>query len=314
MRGWLFGRQRWLRIGSGRFPQYEFRCRISRSIELNEAACRKAAVEESAVVEGVVDNPIGSARLARRILRQHEQPAAARSSGQRLALAIEKGTRRAELERQRDVTPPLGKIAACGERHELGVAIAFGRRAGLSPQSQSLEIAPGDEIHDACHGVGSVDRRVATRHDIDPLDQVGRNRVDVDEIVAGRRCHVAAVVHQDQRSLDAETPQVEPVQAGGADETRRVGLAKGRPECWQVVERIAEADVALIVEFLCRDGNDRYRRGLAFDTPDARSRDDDFSQVGLLPRYRLRLGTPGRNNGQNCQDLRDQRATPQAMH
>ena len=74
-------------------------------VAFNETANRDRAVEQSAVVVGVVDDPIRAARFVRRVLRQHEKPPAAARPRQRLALAIVEGLRRAPFDRERDIAP-----------------------------------------------------------------------------------------------------------------------------------------------------------------------------------------------------------------
>src|SRR3546814_6027032 len=71
---------------------------------------------------------------------------------------------------------------------------------------------------------------IAAGDKTDTLQQVHRNRVDVDQIVARRGCHMALAVDEHQRAGRAKTAKIEDIEPGGADEAGRVALAEGRAQ------------------------------------------------------------------------------------
>jgi hypothetical protein len=68
---------------------------------------------------------------------------------------------------------------------------------------------------------------------------------------------VAAAVLQHQGANGAEAAKIEQVEAGGAEEAGRVRLAEGAAQRGQVVQRVADRDVAGFEEFLAADRGDR---------------------------------------------------------
>jgi hypothetical protein len=51
--------------------------------------------------------------------------------------------------------------------------------AVLQAAAEALEIGVHDEVDDAGHSIGTVDRRRAAGEDVDPLDECGRDGVEV---------------------------------------------------------------------------------------------------------------------------------------
>src|SRR5205085_8228155 len=110
------------------------------------------------------------------------------------------------------------EVAARGQRDELDAAVALLGDAALAAQTDAVIVAAEHEVHHAGDGVRTVDRRAAARDHVDALDEVARDGVDVDQIVAGAGGDVAAAVDQHQGAGRAETAKIEDVEAGGADE------------------------------------------------------------------------------------------------
>ena len=126
------------------------------------------------------------------------------------------------------------------DRGRIVAAVAIGGDAALAADADAVIVAAKDEVDDAGDGVRAVDRRIAAGDDVDPLEQIGRDRVDVDDILAGDRRDVAAAVDEDQRARGTLAAKVELVEAGGADELGRVGLAEGGAKRRQLIEGVAQ--------------------------------------------------------------------------
>ena len=65
-----------------------------------------------------------------------------------------------------------------------------------------------NEVHDAGNGVRTVNRRITTGRDVDPLDQIGREGVDVgrDGVVQNVCTDMAATVDQIPACADVPRP------------------------------------------------------------------------------------------------------------
>ena len=63
-------------------------------------------------------------------------------------------------------------------KYDAGIAVSAD--AALAAKLDAFVIVLEDEVDDAGDGVRTVHRRVAAGHDVDALDQVGRDGVDVD--------------------------------------------------------------------------------------------------------------------------------------
>jgi hypothetical protein len=61
---------------------------------------------------------------------------------------------------------------------------------------------------------------------------------------------VAAAVDQHQGALRAETAQIEQAEAGDADAQARILLGEGAAQLRQIVQRLADAVLALLEELL----------------------------------------------------------------
>src|SRR5438132_7697943 len=95
----------------------------------------------------------------------------------------------------------------------LPISVALLGDAALAAQTDAVIVATQHEIDHTRDGVRTVDRRAAARDHVDALDQVARDGVDVDQIVAGARRDVTAAVDQHQGAGRAETAKVEDVEA-----------------------------------------------------------------------------------------------------
>ena len=139
------------------------------------------------------------------------------------------------------------------------------------------EVTAEDEVDHARDGVRTVDGRIAPGDDVDPLDQVVRDRVDVGRngVVQDVGGNVTTSVDQHQGARRAETAKVEQVETGDADARARVGLVKGRAKLGKLVQRVADVAVALLKEAFADDRGDRNGR-FEVGTTDARSGDDHF--------------------------------------
>ncbi len=145
--------------------------------------------------------------------------------------------------RNRNVTASVGKVRAGNPRKEVHAAVAARRQACLSARRDAVIVGPHDEVDHTGNSIRTVDRRVTAGDDIDTVDQVDRNGVDVDAVVARRAADMAATIDQHQRTGRAEAAKVEIVQTGGADEAARVAAGEGRTQRGKVVQRVAERNL-----------------------------------------------------------------------
>ncbi|CUS43825.1 hypothetical protein MGWOODY_Smn2484 [hydrothermal vent metagenome] len=195
-----------------------------------------------------------------------------------------------ELGIDRDVAATFCEALARDQRDILVAGIAIFADAGLGVEVEPVEIVLDDEVHHAGDRVGTVDRRVTAGHDVDALDQVGRQRVDVDRVavVDDVGSHLAAAVDQHQRTRAAKAAQIEEVQAARAQARGRVLRPERGAELRHLVQHVADGDAAGLEDLLPgdrRDGNGRIGVGLA----DARAGDDDRFGLFLSGR-RVRVG------------------------
>jgi hypothetical protein len=102
--------------------------------------------------------------------------------------------------------------------------------AVLAIQADALELRIHDEVDDAGHGVGAVDRRGAAGEDVDAANDRGGDEVDVsDRNGLGRIARLeAAAVDQDQGARCAKVAEVDRGGAGGAvgEVTALAGVVK----------------------------------------------------------------------------------------
>jgi hypothetical protein len=106
--------------------------------------------------------------------------------------------------------PPLSQVlpkrlAELQLRNVVGEAVAQG---GLG----AVEVAAGDQVDDAGHGVRAVDRRGAVGDHLDAADRRGRDLVQVAQGLDDAVGRQAAAVQQQQGGFGADAAQV-----GGAD-------------------------------------------------------------------------------------------------
>src|SRR6185312_4362824 len=171
----------------------------------------------------------------------------------------------------RNVAAAVGEVLAEGRGDEVDRAIAIFGFAALAANSEAVVILLQDEVDDAGDGVGTVYGRLTAGHDVDAVDEVLRNVVDVDVEDARRAGDEAPAVDQHKRAVRAEAAKIEEVLTGGADEAAGVLLAEGRPKRRKVVQRVTDADLALVGQFLRADRRDRHWR-LEVRTLDAGTR------------------------------------------
>jgi hypothetical protein len=203
---------------------------------------------------------------------------------------------------QGDVAAAAGEIVADHRRDILIAAEAARGDSGLAADLDALIVAAQHEVDDAGDGVRTVDGRIAAGDDVDPLDQVVRNRIDVrrDGVVQDVGGDVAAAVDEHERAERAEAAQIEQVEARNADAGARILLGIGAAQLGQVVQRVADIGVALLEEGVAADRGDR-NRGFEVGAADARAGDDDRgARIGGLLGRRLvgcRLGVGGLGAG-----------------
>lgn len=197
-------------------------------------------------------------------------------------------------------------VAVAGAQHQVGgpvaraplqpglggLAVALREvAAGLQVEPQAAEIPVGDDVDHPADGVGAVDGRGAVLQDLDPLDDVVRNRVQIDVAgyAGGRRTrHPAAAVHQHQRALGFHVAQrnLHRTRAdagavlGKAGIARHVELRIGRgPGNGQVLQSVAQIGQPGALELIPAQRRDRRPLGQRVAAK-PRTGDDDFLDRG----------------------------------
>ena len=133
-------------------------------------------------------------------------------------------------------------------------------QAALALDRNAIKIPLEDEVDHPGHRVRTVNCRVAAGDDVDAFEQIDRDGVDVNQVVTRNRGDMAAAIDQHQGPRCAEAAQIEDVEAGGADEPSRVARAEGRAQRRQVIQRIAQRNVAAVGQFTRGDRGQRNRR------------------------------------------------------
>ena len=190
---------------------------------------------------------------------------------------------RTVLVRQRDVAAALGEVLARGERQEQVVAVAEVGDTALRTRGDPLEVVLHPEVHHARDAVRAVDRRGAAREHVHRLDQVGRDRVDVDRGRAGDARHVAASVDQHERAVGAEVAQVEQFEARLAELGIGAGRQVTRERAHQrraLDQEVGDVRAAGLHDRLRRDRHDRIGE-VGLRARDARAGDHDLLETGL---------------------------------
>ncbi|GIX15827.1 MAG: hypothetical protein KatS3mg119_0013 [Rhodothalassiaceae bacterium] len=142
-----------------------------------------------------------------------------------LALTRRKPLLLVVFEADRDVAPLAVDTEDDGVAEGLGSAM-FGK-LDAARDVHALEVLLGDEVHHAGHRVRTVDRRIAAGQDLDAVEHRERDEVDV-RLGRGAACTREAeplAVHEDERALGAQRPQID---VGRADAARRRGLGRVR--------------------------------------------------------------------------------------
>ena len=138
----------------------------------------------------------------------------------------------------------------------------------MTTDLHAVEIALEDEVDDAGNGVRTVNGRVAARHDVDALNQVGRDRVDVRDGGRAQNVggHVTPTVDQNQGALRRKAAKVKEVESGDTDAEAWILLSERAAQLGKVVQRVADVRTAALEELLALErghGNDRFKVGAA---------------------------------------------------
>ena len=213
-----------------------------------------------------------------------------------------------------NVAATVGKVLAGDCRQILVARIAIFADAGLTMQIEAVVIFLENEVDDPGDGIRAVYGRVATRHDVDLLDQIGRERVDVwaVAVVDDLRRDMASAVYQDESPRRAKTAKIEQVKAANAEAARRVLRTHRAAQLRQIVENVADGNTARRKNVRSGHGRDRVGR-LIIRTTNTRSGNQDLFYLGAFPlrclgwhgairvhRRRIRVGY-GLRNGEAWQ-------------
>jgi hypothetical protein len=126
-----------------------------------------------------------------------------------------------------NVTTAISEIFTGENASEVSTTVTARRNAALCTGNDTVIVALHDEVDNTGHSVGTVNSRVTAGDDVDTVDQIGRDRVDVEAVVAWCRGDVTTTVYENQRTVRTQTTKVEKAKTGGADETARVTRAEG---------------------------------------------------------------------------------------
>ena len=156
-----------------------------------------------------------------------------------------------------------------------------GDRLDIQLQIQAPEVAAGNEVHHAGHGVGTVQRRGAILQRLNPVEgDHRRQRRGVDKVVAAVRghgaVHLAAGVEQNQGGIHAQAAQVDIRRAGACVLGKRVGVVLGSRIDGQPLDDVADLVDAQVGDLLEADGGQRRGRIELRLPADVRTGDDDF--------------------------------------
>jgi hypothetical protein len=158
-----------------------------------------------------------------------------------------------------------------------------------------LHVGLHDVVDDAGDGVRAVDRRCAAGDDFDPLDEVRRDVVDVDDRRARHARHEPPAIDQHQRARIAEIAKVDRRYAvTGRQEVAVRAAEAGNADLGKLCQQVLRVDDTLRLDLLRVDDRDR-RCGLEIGTTDARPGNDDCvipgcGRLGCSDRLRSRSG------------------------
>ena len=187
---------------------------------------------------------------------------------------------------------PLGivevaRIVGIADQAAGTVVVVVGRNLALDPDARKVGVH--DEVDHAGKGVGSVNRRSAAGKHVDPLDDRGRNEVQVGDGRGRIARNQSATVDENQRTRRAEATKAD---GGDAGCTVGIGRTLVGEHLRQGVEEILDPARSLNFHFACADDRDRARRGQV-RLRNARTGDDDFiatAGIGLIGAGGRRVG------------------------
>ena len=126
-----------------------------------------------------------------------------------LALARRQALFLGVAEVDHDVAAVVGEIAAAGHVDLVASRIAALGNAVLALGQEAREIALVEEVDHARDGVRTVQRGGAAGQDVDPLDELGRDDVEIDGGRARQAGDDAAAVDQDQGAIRTEVAKID---------------------------------------------------------------------------------------------------------
>ena len=187
---------------------------------------------------------------------------------------------------------PAGPGKAAGDAHAGFVESALVRTGVVHVHFDAGVVRPGDDVHHAADGIGTVHGGSAVEQDLDAVHHGERNRGDVRDAAQDAAVAHPAAVHQDQGGFAAETAQVH---------GRGTGLVAD-PVKLRAVGRVGAVDVLRQLLQYARQGefagsangllveHDQVARQFGRQTGDAATRNDhrlDFGRGFGLGRLRL---------------------------
>ena len=189
-----------------------------------------------------------------------------------------------ELDAAPLVAEAIGEVSG-----EVG-AVALIAHAVAGGELESLDVGARNDVHDTRHRIGAIDRRSAVFQHLDSADDRRRDGVEVGRAVrAGPAVHEPATIHQDERPIDAEAPQVDRGRAPPARGPIGVALTAGIARCGRetLKHRLDIHDAAL--RDLGRADHGRRAHALDVGPLDAATGDDNLAHRAVVRGLRDRL-------------------------
>src|SRR3546814_5071180 len=111
------------------------------------------------------------------------------------------------------IAAPVGEARAVRRAERQLLSVALRGDAGSGAQGQAALVLLGDDVDDAGDGVGAIDRRGATGDDLDPGDEIARDRRQTDAVADRRIGPGAPYVDTHQGAIVAEVAELDRRQA-----------------------------------------------------------------------------------------------------
>ena len=187
-----------------------------------------------------------------------------------IAVTLIHGIRFLIADREYGVTAVVSEVAA--DRHVGAkiVAVTLFGHCFADRNLNTSEVAPGDEVHDACNRICTIGGRSATGQSVDAVDEHERNVVQIDEACEARG-RDAVAVEKDDVAVCTQAAKVD-------ERSAAVAIVHGRPDAGDDTRNVAQnllSHVALAKGDFLRRGDQNRRRLRQVRVRNQRTGDDD---------------------------------------